>query len=371
MAIIKLAAPIAGIRGTVGGLTYSANGSSLFVKAWAKGANPRTGKQTNQQSFLSQMPGLWALLSDAERAAWRTFAADPAQELTNSLGETYFASGFNWFAKCNIRLLRVSRSTITAIPTQARPAAPAITDFHVTVGGLNPDVAVGGVASASTETPTLEAPNAFDDNPLTRWQTIAPNTTGWLQYVLTSSLVIRQYSIYMDQLVTRAPMDWTFERLDPGPTWVPVDTQTGITFVGGVQQNFHALNETASDTYRINITANGGHGTLLAIFEMQYFVGESEASLINYPKDEFVNSPDFDLILKISQGQTPARNVMYPGFREILATQTPGQMFTEFQSELESAFGTIQENRSWFARLYRQTQEGIRSAPQSAKTVTI
>ena len=141
--------------------------------------------------------------------------------------------------------------------------------------------------------------------------------------------------------------------------------------MNGVKQTFPAINSTASTTYRINVTANGGAATQLIIYEMEYFEADENASLIVYPEDEFVDTPDYDLILKISQGQSIARNVMYPGFKEILATKTPGSMFTGFQSQLEDAFGTIQENRSWFARLYRQTQEGIRSAPQTAKTVTI
>ncbi len=370
MAVVKLAAPLAGIRGTIAGLTYSANGSSLYVKPWAKGSNPKTPKQTTERSFLAQMPQLWAALSDAQRAAWRTFAADPAQELTNSLGESYFASGFNWFCKCNIRLLRVGRSTIQAIPTQARPASPTISGFTIQQAGTDPNVAVGGVASASTFTPGFPASNAFDGATTGRWQSLAPNTTGWLQYIMPTPRIITRYSIYGDTIAaSRNPKDWTFERLDPGPTWVPIDTVTNAV-LGDFWVTFFATNTVASDTYRLNISANNGHPSLVQVFEMEYFESASGASCIHYPVNEFINSPDYDLILKVSQGQTAARFVQYPGFAEIVATQSPGNNAEFFQDEIEDVYGTILDNRSWFARLYRQTQEGIRSAPAAERTVT-
>ena len=341
------------------------------VIGWSRAhSRQESPKQQIERSFLAQMPTLWAALSDPERAAWRTFASDPAQQLTNSLGESYFASGYNWFCKCNIRLFRVGRSDVTAIPTQARPAAPTIANFEVTVAGSNPDLASGGVASSSPFDPLNPPALAFDDNPATRWYTPAGTTTGWLQYVLPSTAIIRSYSLYINLFPTTAPADWTFERLDPGPAWTPIDTQTGIVFVAGITQTFHFPNSTSSDTYRINITANGGHATRLAIYEMEYFDDDAGASAITYPLNEFTATPDYDLILKISQGQSAARFVMYPGYRETLAIQGPNPTTALIQSELESILGTISFERSWFARLYRQTQEGIRSAPGTASTPT-
>ena len=130
MSIIKFAAPIAGARGTIGGLIFSANKSGPYVKAWAKGSDPLSPKQSVQRGQLAQMPALWAALSDAQRLAWDVFAALPAQDLTNSLGETYSISGFGWFCKINIRLIVIGRAARQAVPVQARPAAPTITDLE-------------------------------------------------------------------------------------------------------------------------------------------------------------------------------------------------------------------------------------------------
>lgn len=129
MAIIKLGALVAGIRGTAGGIVYSGSLSGPNAKLWAKGSNPRTIGQSKQRGRFSQQPEDWRALTNTQRADWATFAADPAQELTNSLGEPYFASGYAWFVKINSLLSRAGYSGRTDPPTNTRPAAPVITAF--------------------------------------------------------------------------------------------------------------------------------------------------------------------------------------------------------------------------------------------------
>ncbi len=131
MAIIKVQAPVAGIRGTIGGITYSANKSGPYAKAWSKGANPRTDLQTAQRSALAAIPTLWNALSTVQQDAWDTFAALAAQDRINSLGEIFSASGYNWFTICNTRLLNIGRATIAATPIIARPASPTITSLQL------------------------------------------------------------------------------------------------------------------------------------------------------------------------------------------------------------------------------------------------
>lgn len=131
MAIIKLAAPVAGIRGTVGGLTYSQNGAGLYVRQWSRGANPRSNKQTEQRANLASMGPAWSALSTAQRAAWDTWAALPAQEQTNALGEVYYLSGWQWFQRINTRLLRTTHAQRDAPPTQSAPAAPTISSLQL------------------------------------------------------------------------------------------------------------------------------------------------------------------------------------------------------------------------------------------------
>lgn len=373
MAIIKIGAPLSGIRGTLGGITYSENGSGPYAKQWSAPVNPRTDGQAAERGFLSRMPALWAALTDAQRADWRTFAADPAQEKTNSLGEAYYASGYNWFCQCNVSLLRVGRATITTFPTQAQPAAPTIDDFRVCVAGSETDLCVGGVASASSFLPATPPAMAFDDNlaDVNRWTALPPATTGWLRYNLPAAKNVKRYRVYPYSAdLTVAPKDWTFQVWD-GAAWQTIHSVTGAVFAVGTWLDFYCPNTYTKTDYRINITANNGHATVLALVEMEMYEADEGASVIVYPEDDFSGAPAYDLVLHVSMGNTVGMGVQYPGFYEVLAKQAPGRWYETFQTEIEAVFGTILMERSWYARLYRQTQEGYRSPVQTDRTVTI
>lgn len=370
MAITKIGPPLSGIRGTIGGVTYSANGASTYAKAWSKGPNPRTSKQSDERTFLSRMPALWGALTPAQRAGWRTFAADPAQELFNSLGDGYFASGFNWFVKCNIRNLRVTAPIRDDFPTQARPAPPTITAFRVTPAGVDTNIAVGGVASASSEEPGFPATNAFDGDTATQWRTLSPATTGTLQYVLTSSLIVRRYRIFITASGGTNPRDWTFERLDPGPVWTVLQTVTGAVIFSNVWFEMYCANETASTTYRLNVSANNGSPTALQLDEMEYFEGNIDGSVMIWPNRNFNASPTYSMMLHVAQGGSPALFVQYPGFLQTAFFRFELRNYIKFQTTIDANVGIVQAERSWFARLYRQTQQGLRSSAAATSTVT-
>lgn len=131
MSIIKLGVIVVGISGTLGGITFSRNKSGPYAKSWARSANPQSAFQQDQRSTVSEMPALWRALTPVQQAAWDTWAALPAQDRTNSLGETFSASGFNWFCIINVRLTNIGRATRTAVPTQSRPAAPTISTMQL------------------------------------------------------------------------------------------------------------------------------------------------------------------------------------------------------------------------------------------------
>lgn len=135
MAIIIVGAPLSAIRGTIGGITYSANGSGPFAKAWARGPNPRTVPQNTQRNILSGFASAWRSLSPANKATWVAYAALPAQDLINSLGVTYSLSGFNWFIRINTHLTAAGAAQRDAAPTLTRPVAPIIQLLVVTITG--------------------------------------------------------------------------------------------------------------------------------------------------------------------------------------------------------------------------------------------
>ncbi len=230
MAITKIGAPLSGIRGTVGGITFSENKAGPYIKPWARPSNPRTPKQTIERGYLASMPALWTALTAPQRAAWDTFAALGAQVLINSLGEEYYISGYGWFCKCNIRLLRVNRAPIVPVPAQARPAAPTIDDFRVCVAGTESDICTCGVASASTFHILYPPAKGFDDSlaAADRWQTMQMFVTGWLRYDLCDPANVKGYRIYLDDhTAERNPKDWTFE-VWTGGAWEIIHTVTNF-----------------------------------------------------------------------------------------------------------------------------------------------
>lgn len=133
MAIIKLGELVAGIRGTVGGTTYSENLGGPYCKGWSMPTNPRTHKQSLHRGRISTLAAAWRGLTIGQRTGWDTFAADPAQELENSLGEAYYISGFGWFVKCNSRLMFFGQSYIATAPVAARPGTPNVTSMYYKV----------------------------------------------------------------------------------------------------------------------------------------------------------------------------------------------------------------------------------------------
>lgn len=130
MAIIKLGALVVGVRGTVGGVVFSAGKSGPNARLWARGSNPRSEAQSDQRGRYSIMPEWWRALTNTQRSDWDTWAADPAQEKTNALGEAYYVSGYNWFVTINSQLSRAGYAHRDDPPTDTWPAAPVIDAFR-------------------------------------------------------------------------------------------------------------------------------------------------------------------------------------------------------------------------------------------------
>ncbi|KKM14108.1 hypothetical protein LCGC14_1709520, partial [marine sediment metagenome] len=183
--------------------------------------------------------------------------------------------------------------------------------------------------------------------------------------------VVQKYRIYTGAVSgTRRPVAWNFQ-IWFGGGWVTIHSVTTAGLAAYTWYEWNFPNILSGTDYRLLVTANGGDPNWLQINEMEYYLGVVENSVVCYPEDEFTDAPDYDLVLFISQGLSPSMIVQYPGFYEIVVNQSPGRWDQLFQSELEQVFGVIQMDRSWFARLYRQTREGIRSAAQTERTITI
>lgn len=134
MAKFKFGVLVVAARGTIGGITFSANTSGPFGRVWSKGSNPKTPKQQTQRSFIATQAQAWVDLTSGQRDAWDTYAALPAQEKENSLGESYFASGFNWFTGLNANQLNAGQPPVVTAPVPPVPTAPTFLTASVTIG---------------------------------------------------------------------------------------------------------------------------------------------------------------------------------------------------------------------------------------------
>jgi len=130
MAIIKLGTTVVGIAGTIGGITFSRNKGGPYIRSWGNSPNQRKTLQNLQRSYIAGMAAAWRACTAAQRTAWNVYAALVAQQLTNSLGQTYFASGFAWFTSMNTNRLHRGIAINFPAPVLARPAAVAVTTYQ-------------------------------------------------------------------------------------------------------------------------------------------------------------------------------------------------------------------------------------------------
>lgn len=161
MAIVKFGPTVVGARGTIAGTIFSANKAGPFARGWSKGSNPNSSLQTGQRGQFGALAAAWRDLTDSQKDDWNDYADDPAQELTNSLGETYFASGFNWYVKINDQLEAAGDARRVDAPTLTRPLAPILTVFTT--------LWTTGAVSESRIVLSASSPNlGFDHNVVAR-----------------------------------------------------------------------------------------------------------------------------------------------------------------------------------------------------------
>ena len=372
MAIIKVSAPVAGIRGTVGGMIYSANKSGAYVRRWTGPINPRSGPQSIQRGNVGGMAAAWRALTSGQRADWDTYAGEPEQELTNPLGESYYASGWNWYVSCNTNLARVGRAPIEDAPTVAVPAAPTMlaSGFRVCRSGSDSNVATGGTPSASSTRPAYVPIGVFDPFAKQVWVTESASYSGWLEYQFTAAKRIRAYEFYWQpSLWYYMPKDWTFE-IYSGGSWLALDTVVNAPATSGTWNYRRIVNDLSSTRYRWNITETQNTTADVGQGQTKAYLGDYGQSCVIYEDGQFSGSPAYDLIVHIAMSTTTGRTVASGGFYEVCATSDPGYQSQAFQLGIEAAFGQIQPGKKWFARAYRQTVEGRRSSASVLETET-
>ncbi|GAH35704.1 unnamed protein product [marine sediment metagenome] len=117
----KVIAPLhsAEARGRVSGLIYNTWRGLATCKGFKSPAQPRTSIQMLMRAYAVQMARTWGELNDTQRGLWNDYAvAHPDVDWT---GSPKRLSGFNWYVRCNTRILRLAGTPITAPPAENGP----------------------------------------------------------------------------------------------------------------------------------------------------------------------------------------------------------------------------------------------------------
>lgn len=99
---------------------------------------------------------------------------------------------------------------------------------------------------------------------------------AWLGYQFVSGNYVNKYDVIsVNQAtvcITQFPKAWTFEGSNNGTDWTVLDTQTAQTVSGAAQTKTYTFsNNTAYSYFRINVTAVGTAGNLVAIGELKMY----------------------------------------------------------------------------------------------------
>ena len=110
-------------RGRVGGVQWNTWRGTRYAKQQTAPAQPRSSRQLQIRAWCVQLVRMWQSLSAANQTQWTDYAtAHPDVDWTNSPKRL---TGSNWFVRCGIRLLDMSKAIVPTAPVTVAPDAPA------------------------------------------------------------------------------------------------------------------------------------------------------------------------------------------------------------------------------------------------------
>jgi len=130
MAIVKFADIVGDASGRIGAVTIARNIHATYVRPYRPSTNPQSLSQNSHRSKYSQISTAWSALSQLQRNAYNTWAADPDNYVTNRLGLEVPLSGWQVFLRQSENRLLASQSLLTAPPSIPRPTAPTLTELQ-------------------------------------------------------------------------------------------------------------------------------------------------------------------------------------------------------------------------------------------------
>lgn len=137
MAVVLFGPTVVGIRGSIGGVTFSENATSTYAKSWARPRRSARPDQSVERGLLVDASILWQALDPADKADWNWFAGHPNELDYDPWSNQRFLSGFQWFMRAQRRRQSVSLPLPGPVPSGA--AEVAVTGLTVSaISGTPP-----------------------------------------------------------------------------------------------------------------------------------------------------------------------------------------------------------------------------------------
>jgi len=134
MASVIFGGGITNMVGSHAGNTFAHNKGGSYVKKKTHGTNPRSSNQSGHRTTVGRLAKYYTFtLTDAQRSAWRTFAA--TSPVINRMGNTIFLSGQQMFAKTSAQLLAAGFSIIATPPASGVVGTPTGIIINAVHGG--------------------------------------------------------------------------------------------------------------------------------------------------------------------------------------------------------------------------------------------
>lgn len=141
MAVIQYGPTVVGIRGSIGGITFSANATSNYAKAWSRPRRSARPDQSAERGLMVDASVLWQALDPSDKTDWNNFAGAPNELDYDPWSVQRFLSGFQWFMRAQRRRQRLPLSIPGPVPSG--PAETAITGLVFScIAGSPPTAAV-------------------------------------------------------------------------------------------------------------------------------------------------------------------------------------------------------------------------------------
>lgn len=116
MALIKYGPGIVDARGSVGGVVFSKNSTSHYMRARSIPVNPNTDKQNVIRAALAELSVRWStVLTALKRASWELYGTNVSMK--NKLGEAVNISGYNHYLRSNIPRIQGGLAAVDDGPT--------------------------------------------------------------------------------------------------------------------------------------------------------------------------------------------------------------------------------------------------------------